>query len=747
MSLLRSAVLLLPFAASACAQAQDTVRLPTGGGLDKDRVVELRYGKAAADAPVGPAAAADAKGPQAKAAARPPSIPGALATLVLENAGGKAGATVPLTFGQVFRPGALRPGDGLQAALADGSRLPLQADVKALHPDGSVRHVILSAALPQPAPGRTLAFGLLKAGRQEAAKPGKAPGNGLDAALRSGADATLQLTLDGKRYGAQLGQLLARARPTLWLDGPVVQEWHVLAPLTGPDGQPHPHLAAQFALRWYPGQEQARIDLAVENNWAYAPAPQNFTYDVRVTVDGREVYAKEALTHYHHARWRKLFWTGAEPGVHLRHDSAQLIDSLALPNYDRSVQVDERTLSRLVEKWRERSEPMETGAAVRSMGTTGGRPDIGLLPGWAAMYLLGMDRRAAEVTLGTATLAGSWPMHYRDQRTGLPASLTDYPYMARAGTPKGDAHNRATGKNEQFPPCPSREACEAPNKQDIAHHPGLSYLPYLLTGDHYHLEELQFWAMYAALASNPAYRQGGKGLLKQEQIRAQAWGLRTLGQAAYITPDRHPLKDDLRQVLDANLDWYNATYTRNREANRLGVVLKNGTESTYAKKRGIAPWQDDFFTSAVGHLAELGFDKARELLAWKARFPVARMTGDGACWITASAYAMTVREAPNAPLYASIGEAWRATAEDSWRDLPCGSDAMAAALKLRPGEMFGYSHSVVGHPSNLQPALAYAADALGEPGLKAWRQFMARSVKPDYGEGPQFAIIPRSLKQ
>ena len=43
----------------------------------------------------------------------------------------------------------------------------------------------------------------------------------------------------------------------------------------------------------------------------------------------------------------------------------------------------------------------------------------------------------------------------------------------------------------------------------------------------------------------------------------------------------------------------------------------------------------------------------------------------------------------------------------------------------------------------VQQALAYAADVLGEPGKKAWRQFMARSVKPDYGLGPQFAIVPR----
>jgi hypothetical protein len=31
----------------------------------------------------------------------------------------------------------------------------------------------------------------------------------------------------------------------------------------------------------------------------------------------------------------------------------------------------------------------------------------------------------------------------------------------------------------------------------------------------------------------------------------------------------------------------------------------------------------------------------------------------------------------------------------------------------------------------------------GDAGREAWRRFMSRSVKPDYGASPQFAIVPR----
>ena len=248
--------------------------------------------------------------------------------------------------------------------------------------------------------------------------------------------------------------------------------------------------------------------------------------------------------------------------------------------------------------------------------------------------------------------------------------------------------------------------------------------------------------MYDVFASNPGYRDNRKGLLKPDQVRGQAWALRTLAHAAWATPDSHPLKQHFVQVLDANLDWYNANYPANPKANKLGVIV-DGYAIVYHDGTGLAPWQDDFFTSAVGHVAELGFKKAQPLLAWKARFPVARMVGAGACWIDGAGYSMKVRDSAGAPLYQTIEQAYRASHKPEFLALPCGSTAMAASLKLAQGEMTGFSSSPTGFPSNMQPALAYAAGAAGDPGRKAWERFMARSTKPDYGVGPQFAIVPR----
>jgi len=722
--------------------------LPAGGGLDPQRVTDLRYGGATTASGPASDAARQSLAPASTPASAPPErtqIAGALATLSLERTADTGSENqVPLTFGQAFGPGKLARETQLIAKLADGKQVALQVDAKAFHDDGSVRHAVISGILPAPGAKR-IVFGLARrdpGSRNEAGAPTAVEASPT-ALARSGLTASVGLTMGDKRYEASLERLLAQGKPASWLAGPVVHEWLVSAPLADRNGSEHPHLAARFAVRWYPSLKKARVDVTIENNWAYEPEPQNFTYDVQVDVGGKTVYRKDQLTHYHHARWRKLaWWGGGDPALHLRHDSRQLIDSYALPNYDRTVGISESSLSKTFSAWSgSKTEPMGIGLAMAAMPTTGGRGDIGLQPAWAVDYLLSMDPRAKTVTMGTADLAGSWSMHYRDRRTGLPVSLLDYPYMTIVGRPT-DTRNPATKKFEAFPTCVSREDCRTPNRHDIPHQPNFAYLPYLLTGDHYHLEELQFWAMFDVFASNPNYRENRKGLVKPEQVRGQAWALRTLAEAAYITPEQHPLKQHFLQILNSNLDWYNAEYTNNGRANALGFIA-NGYSVLYLEKTAIAPWQDDFFTSAVGRAAELGFKKAAPLLRWKAKFPVSRMIGKDSCWITGAMYAMRVRDTPTSPFYETIGEAFAKTPRPELEGLACASDAMASALKLRPGEMTGYSSAVSGFPSNMQPALAYAADVAGEPGKKAWKVFMARSVKPDYGDGAQFAIVPR----
>ena len=248
--------------------------------------------------------------------------------------------------------------------------------------------------------------------------------------------------------------------------------------------------------------------------------------------------------------------------------------------------------------------------------------------------------------------------------------------------------------------------------------------------------------MNDVFASNPGNRNNIQGLVEPDQVRGQAWSMRTLAQAAYITPDDDRLKSHFARVLTNNLDWYNKTYTDNAAANVFSVI-DTKSAVVYNNARGIAPWQDDFFTSAIGHAAELGFSGAQKLLAWKAKAPVIRMADPGNCWIDGALYSMNIRDSATSPLYTTMAQASKASQTATFQSLECGSAAMASFLKLKVGEMTGYSSSIAGYPSNMQPALAYAVDAGLPNGATAWAKFMARSVKPNYGISPQFAIVPR----
>ncbi|QOL51900.1 hypothetical protein LPB04_06445 [Massilia litorea] len=645
---------------------------------------------------------------------------------------------MPVTFGQVFAAGDLMPADSLVGRFNDGTEVPLQLDVKATHPDGSVRHAVVSGLIPSLNASETRLLSLMKTNAPHAS------GMGPKTLLLNGFSSSVHATINGVRYSVSADDIIKTGGAyQTWLAGAVANEWQVSAPLTSADGVAHPHLTARFAIRWYNDIKKARVDVTLENNWAYEPNPQNFTYDAEVMVRGAVVYSKPGLTHYHHSRWRKVFWWGGDASQALiKHNVGYLIASRAVPNYDQSVVVPEATFTELKSKWTGAAiEPMGIGMAIPYMPSTGGRVDLGLLPGWAATYLLTMEGRAKEVTLGTADLAGSWSSHYRDKNTDRPVSLIDYPYMTIAGIPT-DTRNPVTKQLEAFPKCALGASCSSPYTYDSAHQPAFAYLPYLVTGDYYYLEELQFWAMVNVFGTNPGYRNNIQGLLEPEQVRGQAWSMRTLAEAAFITPDSDRLKSHFARILTSNLDWYNKAYTDNSAANVFNVLdMKSAV--VYNNRRGIAPWQDDFFTSAIGHAAELGFSGAQKLLSWKAKAPVIRMTDPGICWIDAALYSMNIRDSETSPLYKTMSQVADASETATFRSLECGSAAMASFLKLKVGEMTGYSDSIAGYPSNMQPALAYAVDARLPNAAAAWSKFMARTVKPNYGNSPEFAIVPR----
>jgi len=519
-----------------------------------------------------------------------------------------------VTFGHVFKKGDIR--QGLLVA-ARGART--QVDVKRRYDDGSVRFAVVSVLLGQPADRLdvTLSDGVA----DQLARSVSVQAADL---LKTDFDAVLRLRFpDGSERTASARSLLeaAGAKARTWLDGPVVTEWLLEGAPADKQGRGDEDLRVQFHVRAYAGCQAVRVTVVVENcldAWA-----GNIGYDAEVALgrQGALAYQKKGVHHRRLSRWRKDFWWPSPPQrVDVAHDLACLSESGAIPNYDRSVAVAEKTLAGLAERWQRCGETDIMGSSLltKYMPTTGGRAEIGPYPKWTVEYLLTMDERAKAVVLGGGDLAGSWPIHVRSSKTGRILTLEERPKFWVSGYRDGD-RERPLWKPDRAPAPPPRTADSKSHpyhlSPDVAHMGSYAYVPYLVTGDFYYLEEAYFWANYVLLAQWPVPRQDARGLLS-DQIRGNAWGLRNIADAAFIAPEGDPEGPYFDKRIRENLaEWTKRMYGP-PEYNKMGfwgirtvsdARIQNAANPNWMVT---APWEHDFLIWSLHHLTELGWAEA-----------------------------------------------------------------------------------------------------------------------------------------
>ena len=552
--------------------------------------------------------------------ARPAAGAGEVVGVEVSNLTERALDDAPVTFGQVFRRGAITDGVVLRS---DGKSLPAQVDVKRHYDDGSVRFAVISAVLDGlPGGGRAsveLANG--KSSLHHAAAVSCAE------LLKTDFDASVTFTFpDGsvRTAGARKWLAHAGARAKTWLSGPVVTEWLLSGPPVDGNGNPDEDLNVQFQVRAFAGCKRVRTSIVVENCWDHWAG--NLRYDVSIAVAGQEVFARRAVDHRRLSRWRKVFWSGGgKPGVHVAHDLEYLSATGALPHYDTTLQLPEpsgeqqRHLRMEGPDW----EILGRGALTAYMPTTGGRPEIAPYPMWTARYLLGMDPREKALVLAGGDLAGSWPIHVRAQATGRVMTIDQRPkfWLDARGEDKPqwkpDRHAAGPGQVRLSP--------------DIAHQPSLAYVPYLVTGDYYYLEEAYFWGNFCLLATWPHPRQDARGILSG-QIRGNAWGLRNIADAAWIAPDGNPEAAYFEEKIRNNLAERIGRMLGPPEYNRIGAWGVRTTADARIQNPAnpawmiTAPWEEDYLIWSLHHLVELGYADAAKPRDFLLRLRVGMLT-------------------------------------------------------------------------------------------------------------------------
>lgn len=682
------------------------------------------------------------------------AVGGAIAPIKLENTSASGRTNVPFRFAQPFKKGDIAPGNFIVGKIAGQADVPLQFNVLATWQDGSVRHAMVSGVLPNIGANAVVTMNMVRS----ASGPST---TAIAASAFANLSAKALLNFDGVAYTADAGPAIAAlAANKARIAGEIATEYNVtLSPKTT-GGAAHPAIETLFDVTYFPATNSFKIDVTFEHT-KNGNMTGDVAYSGTIEIGGATAYTlPNPLTHHPRTRWMRPFWQNNASPLIPCHDRDYFIDSKAVVNYDRRVTISETTLANYATTLSGSAfDPMKHGIFAPGMAGTGGRPDIGLLPGPYAAAVLSMDKRAIALTLAAGRVGGSWNIHYRDTSTGpgagLPMSTINWPYATAIQS--AAEVNPATGQNEWI----TMGSGSGGGGADDSHTPNFAYLPYLFTGDKFYQEEMHFWIMGLMLVANYAYRGKEKNLVYRTQTRGQAWLLRGLVECGAFTPDAHPLKSHFKYWVDSNFDYYNTKYPLNPLANVLGV-LDTGDDLVYTNGRGIGVFQYDFFVSVVGHARELGYAAAQTFLLWAARWPIGRMIAPGYCYLRACPIGMTVRDSPNSPLYETHaqclighigdGDGANLVYTQAIHDAPCNSQQRLDLMNAQRGlpsqpfvlnEISGYSYSTEGYVSNMQPGLALAVDSGYADGDLAWDLYDNRANQPNYSTSPQFAVVPR----
>jgi len=692
----------------------------------------------------------------------PPDTNKTIVDVAIVNQSNSAQNNLIVTLGHVFKLGDIPSSATVGAKLSDNTLIPLQVDKKATHADGSLRHAVISAKLPGINIGGIESISLFQT---DTALAGA--GITVDELLATTFDATVTLTINGLVYSISARDLLMNTNPVSWLNGSLVSEWLVNGPIKTSLGVNHPHLTARFAIRAFEGLNRVRVSVTIENSHVLVPNPDRFIYDLSVNIQNQgEVLAQSRVPHYRQSRWQRVFWWGSDPQVHIIHDKNYFESTRAIPTYDASVSVPDFRMSEWLSLFNQNSDLMEFGLIDPYMPGGGARDrgDIAPLPGWTATWLLSQDSRAKTYMLGTDAQAGTFNVHFRDEKTGYPIRTTDHSsWQAYVGDDSGGYY--PPGLSNGFPSYATAEP---------SHEPDIAYVPYLITGDYFYLEEMQFWASWNIMYSS--FRGGASGYVVWDQVRGQAWSLRSIAHAAYATPDAHPLKTYYLSILDNNRQLLNNRWINTQSSefrwpaigvNPLGYITN---EEWLGYTNIMASWMDDFMTWSVGHITALGFSEWNTFRDYKVRFPVGRTIDPASCWVLAPSYWPDILDTypggANTGSPVTSWQAWQESivystnigslvnaygvdinlvgSEQGFLATACASLAMYAYLTdVGQGEMIGYSLPD-SYIANLQAALAVAVEAGYPNAQSAYDRVQSAVNLPDYsGDGrPAWALAP-----
>jgi hypothetical protein len=391
--------------------------------------------------------------------------------------------------------------------------------------------------------------------------------------------------------GAPIPYNLATAKDAGSFHGPgFVQHCFVL---------PRSAALPSLAVIYRPDADGRRHEVVLELSDAAARQAADMAgYDVALEIGGRVVLSGSTPRHWWAARWR--LQTAPRPQL-------RTIESITraglVPGYQAFGTANGRNRP---------YEPMGMAGVEPGMSMTGGRNDIGLFPAWTTEFLATGSDTAWRLVAANAEACASVPWHWRDE-TGQIFNIDRHPDWA--------IDSRFAPSDKVPASSTTRDPTKA-NPED-AHQPQLTYVPYLITGDPYFLEELQFQASWH-MWSHSSYN--GLGLVINSQVRGLAWTLRQIALAAAVTPEQVPSwllpREYFLRKLENNRRWFVEQTTENIDPVAQTFHFPWVADLTY-----VGSWQEDFNSLVLGQIVRMGFTAWRPIYDWCCSNLLARGNG------------------------------------------------------------------------------------------------------------------------
>jgi len=440
-------------------------------------------------------------------------------------------------------------------------------------------------------------------------------------------------------------------------------------------------------------------------------------YTVKIKKrDGSEVIL-QVPEHFHLSRWR---WQSEVRPV--RKTVEELIQAKLVPHYDGSV------LSRYANDYNPKTYAiMRLAGIYPNQATTGERADIGIVTGWQSDYLcVGSN---LQTILDQAEAGGTLNWHVRD-RTGIaPMDLFVYP--------KATMYSSGNGAD----PYIKRTSCTVDGMKmayDTGHSPAQAYLPFLLTGDPYYLEEVQFQANMDFLMDPPQsrYRKVGRYL---------AWSMRNTLYALAATPENVPdwllPKSYWQDHLDGYLIW---VQEKMASGDPLHLIASGGSQGSPGIPSGsyFPAWQEDFLTAMFAIAVRMGNEDWMDALIWKLDCTVNRVHAEYWPWPNPTlynalfCYAATLAEDCSAQDITIVVDPWH---KQPWPDPPF-------EMKLQDEIT-----TVTGMSGNIwtltrtKPVAHVVGHRILGPKFKSWQECAARNVAAIPEKFPTMPDDPEAL--